>query len=58
MDKTREKALAKIAAEIFGFDSTMATGRDSLDFHDIHINELMKALRYAYTAGQNSTSKR
>jgi hypothetical protein len=46
------KEIQKIIAEHFpGIESLETRGLDSLDFHDVHVESIVKAVTEAYRAG-------
>lgn len=49
---TLENTLAKIAKEHCFVETLEAQGCDSLDFHDVSVWQLEKALKAAFKAGQ------
>ena len=50
--------LAAIARDELGIDSLEVQNRDSLDFHDVHVLSLKKALRDAFEAGARSVQSK
>lgn len=48
---TRKQALAEIARNLLGIESLTPQGRDCLDFHDIHVTRLQRAMEEAWKAG-------
>lgn len=51
---TRDETIERIAAETLGIDILKTRGRDRLDYHDLGVTQLRKALEEAYEAGKNS----
>ena len=51
-------ALETIAREELGLRTLDIQGRDDLDFHDLHIGRIERALRRAYVDGCNATASR
>lgn len=49
--------LLKIAVERFNVTTLEAQHSDSLDFHDVHVSAMRKALAEAYTAGVLAAAK-
>ncbi len=45
------KAIDRIAREILGLETLERRNRDSLDFHDLSVWEIKRALEAAYIAG-------
>lgn len=56
-NETADALLARIAADELGVDALEPRGRDSLDFHEVHIVGLAKALRRAYEAGRSALGR-
>ena len=52
--KTRDEALANIAATILNLETLDTRKRDSLDFHELAVWQVKKALEAAYTAGRDA----
>lgn len=50
--------LTDIANQVLGVQTLEARNSDSLDFHDLAIWNIKKALEAAYLAGQNSVKER
>jgi len=48
---TREQALDEIARKLLGVESLAPQGRDHLDFHEIHVSLLRRAMEEAWKAG-------
>ena len=46
-----DKAVAEIAARILGVETLTPQNRDSLDFHDLSVWNIRRALEAAYEAG-------
>lgn len=46
--------LARIARDALGIESLEVRGRDGLDFHDLHVESIAKALRQAFDAGRRA----
>lgn len=49
-----QAVLSIIARANFGIESLEAQNRDSLDFHEVHVLQIKKALRDAFEAGARS----
>lgn len=49
-----EQALEKIASEHLDLETLATRGRDSLDFHELAVWEIRRALAAAYEAGAAS----
>jgi len=49
-----DKALADIAATILGLETLDTRNRDQLDFHELAVWQIKKALEAAYAAGQKT----
>ena len=47
----RDAALLAIAREVLGFETLETRLSDQLDFHEVAVWDVLKALRHAYTAG-------
>lgn len=47
-------AINTIAREIIGLRTLAVRGHDSLDFHDLSVNTIRRALEAAYEAGRKS----
>lgn len=47
----------KTILETLGIDNINPQGRDSLDFHDIHIEALKQALEEAYSQGKRDARR-
>ncbi len=52
-----ESLFAKIAQEHLDIDTLETRGRDRLDFHDLHVAGIVKALQAAYDAGFRDASQ-
>ena len=53
MKTSVRKAIAKrIASETFNIEHLEVRNSDDLDFHDIHVGLLLRALEEAYAAGE------
>lgn len=57
MSAALDALLEKIAREELAIPTLVTRGRDALDFHDVGIVSLKRALRRAYVAGCNATAK-
>lgn len=53
-----EPVLEKIATEHLDLETLATRGRDSLDFHDLAVWEIRRALAAAYEAGAASRGRR
>ncbi len=49
------KTIDRIARDILDLETLEERGSDSLDFHDISVWQLKKALEAAYDAGRKAT---
>ena len=47
-----DKAVAEIAARILDIETLTLQNRDSLDFHDLSVHSIKRALEAAYEAGR------
>ena len=56
--KRMNTVVEKIAREILDLETLETRKSDSLDFHDMAVWEIRKALEAAYHAGQNQTKNR
>jgi len=54
--KKMNAAIEKIAREILDLETLETRNMDSLDFHDLAVWEIRRALEAAFTAGQNTTN--
>ncbi len=54
--KSATKETEKIAREILDLETLETRKSDSLDFHDMAVWEIRKALEAAYEAGRNSVT--
>ncbi|MDO8608897.1 MAG: hypothetical protein Q7R40_20380 [Phaeospirillum sp.] len=52
--QTRDEALAKIAATILAMETLDTRKSDRLDFHELAVWQIKKALEAAYAAGQKA----
>jgi len=52
--KTRDEALANIAATILDLETLDIRKSDSLDFHELAVWEIKAALEAAYAAGREA----
>lgn len=52
--RTAAKALEKIARETLGLETLETRRADSLDFHDLAVWQIQKALKAAFDAGRQS----
>ena len=48
----RDNALAEIARDVLGVETLEARKSDDLDFHDLAVWSIEKALKIAYEAGR------
>lgn len=58
MSTSLDTLLATIAREVLNIPTLAIRGRDALDFHDVGVVSLKRALRRAYAAGCDATAKR
>lgn len=52
--QTRDEALANIATTILDLETLEPRKRDSLDFHELAVWQIKKALEAAYEAGREA----
>ena len=52
--QTRDEALANIATTILDLETLEARNSDRLDFHELSVWQIKKALEAAFTAGQEA----
>jgi hypothetical protein len=52
--KTRDETLANIAATILNLETLDTRNSDRLDFHELSVWQIKKALEAAFTAGQEA----
>ncbi len=52
--RASEPDIARIAKEHLGIETLETRNRDRLDFHDLAVANIKKALKEAYEAGQRS----
>lgn len=57
MDTHRQKRIADIAKEFFGFETLETRHCDSLDFRELSVWNIQNALDAAFRAGQVSVTK-
>ena len=57
MSATLDALLQTIAREELAIPTLATRGRDALDFHDVGVVSLKRALRRAYVAGCDATAK-
>lgn len=55
---TNTDLFTQIAREHLGIETLQTRKMDSLDFHDVAVWQVEKALRAAYEAGRDSTRRR
>jgi hypothetical protein len=53
-----QEAIAAIAARILGIDTLETRHRDALDFYDLSVSGLRRALEAAYQAGRAARTAR
>jgi len=56
--KRMNSAVEKIAREILDLETLETRKSDSLDFHDMAVWEIRKALEAAYNAGRNAATSK
>lgn len=49
-----QKTISQIARDILGIETLMPRNRDALDFYDLNVWEIQKALEAAYEAGRKA----
>lgn len=52
---TRDDKIKQIAKKHFGVSDFTVQNRDSLDFHDVHVDSMRRALEEAYEAGTRAS---
>jgi hypothetical protein len=52
--KTRDQALTEIAAQILNLETLDNRNSDRLDFHELAVWQIKKALEAAFAAGQEA----
>ena len=52
--QTRDETLANIAATILNLETLDTRNSDRLDFHELSVWQIKKALEAAFTAGQEA----
>lgn len=52
----RAAAVNKLAALYLGIETLEARGRDCLDFHDLSVTSVRRALEEAYEAGRRASA--
>lgn len=57
MSAALDALLETIASEELAITTLATRGRDALDFHDVGVVSLKRALRRAYVAGCDATAK-
>jgi len=57
MDKRIEKKLEKIAKEELFIETLKTRNSDALDFHDVSVWGVKKALKLAFELGRSESSK-
>ena len=57
MSAALDALLETIASEELAIPTLATRGRDALDFHDVGVVSLKRALRRAYVAGCDATAK-
>ena len=55
--KTMDATIAGIAGKIFGLETLETRSRDSLDFHDLSVWQIKKALEAAFQAGAEAANR-
>ena len=55
--KTMDAAIAGISGKILGLETLETRNRDSLDFHDLSVWQIKKALEAAFQAGAEAASR-
>lgn len=56
--KTMQSAIEKIATEVLGLETLETRKMDNLDFHDMSVWQIKKALEAAYAAGMLDNAAR
>jgi hypothetical protein len=51
---TRDETIKSIARSILGLETLQLRGRDRLDFHDLSVSRIKRALEAAFEAGRQS----
>jgi hypothetical protein len=57
MSTSLDTLLEAIAREVLNIPTLAMRGRDALDFHDVGVVSLKRALKRAYAAGCDATAK-
>lgn len=55
---TKAEKLARIAFQELGVETLEVRGRDSLDFHDLSVASIKRALERAFEAGRASANRK
>ena len=55
--KTMDATIAGIAGKILGLETLETRNRDSLDFHDLSVWQIKKALEAAFQAGAEAAGR-
>jgi hypothetical protein len=55
---SRRLVIARIARDVLGIETLETRNADSLDFHDLAIWDVRRALLLAFNAGQSTTTKK
>jgi hypothetical protein len=57
MSTALDRLLETIARDVLAIPTLATRGRDALDFHDVGVVSLKRALKRAYAAGCDATAK-
>lgn len=57
MTDQRQERIAKIARDILGLETLEARNHDALDFHELGVWQIKKALDAAYQAGRQDAAR-
>ncbi|MEI7605768.1 MAG: hypothetical protein WCJ64_00145 [Rhodospirillaceae bacterium] len=55
--KTMDAAITEIAGKVLGLETLATQNRDSLDFHDLSVWQIKKALEAAFQAGAEAARR-
>ncbi len=55
--KTMDAAITGIAGKVLGLETLETRSRDSLDFHDLSVWQIKKALEAAFLAGVEAANR-
>ena len=55
--KQKEQAIQQIVCEVLWLETLEERGRDALDFHELSVGQIRRALEQAYEAGRNAAHR-